>query len=246
MLPDDGPKPQTVTVAQDGKPRSDWFFECDLEASSAGATIGSIVTAISDDAAGSLPSFVYSISIPTTGGRNPVSIRIAKTESGQILFVLRIVIEEFTVTFVQVSPKDGTNTKRLLRFAVDKIPLIDKIPLLDSLPQPFDQLEYYWVNGTSGFSRSEVEAFKKENLLDGEDTLLYKESTGSNTDEDTGAPVGVPDPNTIVIQSGHHFVVVQKGKVEIDHVFNATPVPAPPSPAPAPEPANLALRSAEM
>lgn len=225
MIPADGPEPQTVQPNhKDGSPQSNWFFECDLEALGTGATIGSIISAIADDAVGSLPSFVSGINIPTAGGRNPVSIKVAKTDAGQILFVLRIVIEEFTLSFIQVAPKDkNKQTKRLLRFAVDKIPLIEKIPLLDTLQQPFDQLEYYWVNGPEGFLLSEVTALNATpQLLEGEDVLLYKEATGAVTDPASGAPAAGPIPDTVVIQSGHHFVVVQKGAVAIDHIFNAT------------------------
>lgn len=139
--------------------------------------------------------------------------------------MLRIAIKGFTLTFIQVgqAPKQ---TKRMLRFSVSKIPLIEKIPLLDTLPQPFDKLEYYWVNGPQGFLRSEVEALNTE-LLDGEDTLLYKATSGPVRDLNTGAPAAGPPPDVEVIRSGHHFAVTQNGAIVIDHLFNATPKPAP-------------------
>ncbi|KAF8848465.1 hypothetical protein BDZ45DRAFT_269894 [Acephala macrosclerotiorum] len=228
----DGPKPQIVQAnPKDGSAQSDWFFECDLEASGAGATIGTVVAAISDDTVGALPSFVSGITIPTAGGRNPVSIKVAKTNNN-LMFVLRIVIEEFTLMFIQIAQKDNANPpKRLLRFAVDKIPLIEKVPLLDKLPQPFDQLEYFWVNGPQGFLLSEVDALNNLNnspqLLVGEDRLIYKDATGEVRDV-KGAPQGTPD--AVVIQPGHHFIVVHNKVVAIDHIFNATPKP-PPAPA---------------
>lgn len=231
VLPSDGPQPQTVQANPDGSPRSDWFFECDLEATGTGATIATIVEAISDDAAGALPSFVGGISIPTAGGRSPVSIKVAKTDAGLVLFVLRIAIEPVTLMFIQVASKG--KTKRMLRFSIDKIPLLDKVPLLDQLPQPFDEMEYYWVNGPEGFLESEVTALNTtQGVLEGEDALLYKASTGAVRDPKTGSPAAGPIPDTVVIQPGHHFVVIQNKSVAIDHVFNASAMPTPPLPPP--------------
>jgi hypothetical protein len=68
----------------------------------------------------------------------------------QIVFALEINIGPVSLILVQITKKKKDRPKRLLRILVDRIPLIPSIPLLGQLPQPFDFLEYMWVNQDSG------------------------------------------------------------------------------------------------
>lgn len=222
--PDD---PQPVTATQ--QEGTTWRFECDLGASGPNATVGTIISSIVDDASG-LPPFVANIPIPSAEGRSPISMQIEKTDD-MLLFAFRITIEMFTLTFIQVAnqiDKDKT-PKRLLRFAVDKIPLIGNIPLIDKLPQPFDQMEYMWMNDTGGLVQSEVEALNAQ-ILTGEDALQYKKIVADKTTDAEKA-------QNVVILPGHHFVVISNKEVVIDHVFQASNTDPVPTPAPAPTPA---------
>jgi len=193
-----------------GTTTSDWAFECDLGAKCTTATIGTVVSSIIDDASG-LPSFVRDIPIPAAAAldASPVSMKVIKAASGLLVFALRVTIDAFTLTFVQVADKDKPkSTKRLLRFAVDKIPLVHDIPLLDKLPQPFDQLDYLWVNNSGGLLQSDVEAINT--ILTGENKLLYKKATT------------VADATKVLIAPGHHFVVIHNKQVALDHIFFAS------------------------
>jgi hypothetical protein len=98
--------------------------------------------------------------------------------------------------------------------------------LLNKLPQPFDQLEYVWVNDAGGWLQSEVDAINDPNtgVLSGADTLLCKVANKPDGSKDappspSGVTPSVPDP--VVILPGHHFMVVQNGQLVIDHVFFA-------------------------
>jgi hypothetical protein len=198
--------------------QTDWTFECDLGASAPPgktATVGSVVDSIVDGAAGSLPTFVSEIPIPSAEGRSPVMIKVAKFGTGQVLFAFRITIKSFTFTFAQVGSKDPTKTKKVLRFAIDKLPLVDKVPLLGSLPQPFDQLEYLWVNDAGGILESEAAALNKL-VLSGQDSLYYRQAVGQSADKPA------PGVDKVVIVPGHHFMVIHNQEAIIDHVFAAS------------------------
>ena len=240
----EGPTFLASPPAIQGQPQSSWTFECDLGASTGEATIGTIANSILEDSAGDIPAFLANIKIPKadgTNGRSPIYLKAFKTDDNKILFVLRISIGLFTLTLLQITsvktdPKQKqAPTKRLIRFAVDKIPLIENIPLLASLPQPFDDLEYVWVNKTGGLLKSEVDAFTSANLLTGKDILRYKMSGKTDAsskdvpDPPTGSNTSRPAPNKdpVVLSEGHHFIVVHEGQVAVDHVFFASPARTP-------------------
>jgi hypothetical protein len=242
-LPEGGPTALPEVSTSD----SQWSFECDLETTGDGATIGDIVLAISPDEGKLLPPFIANITLGNAhgaGNRRAIAIDVAKQVTGHVTFVMQVALKSVTLTYLQVASKNKpVKTKRLLRFAIDKIPLLKDIPLLGELPQPFDQLEYYWVN--DGLLLSEVNALNSDPNLVGDSKLMYKESTGPERDKKTGKPTDGAPPDPVVIQSGHHFVVTRNKEVVIDHVFNATPKPATtstpapnstPTAAPAPAP----------
>ena len=245
-----GPKVITASGSTpQGAPKTTWFFECDLGASNGKATIGSIADSISEDAAGNLPSFIASIKIPEADGnqsRAPISLKATKNAQGNVLFVFRFTLDAFTFTFVQVADgKKQKPTKRLLRFAVDKIPMKENIPLLNRLPQPFDRLEYVWVNAAGGFLKSEVDALNDPEFLTGEDTLMYKNVAKTQASKDSPGSATRPPPNAdpVVLTPGHHFIVVHDGKVAIDHLFFASPAP---KPTPTPNPGALAVATTTL
>jgi hypothetical protein len=247
-LPEDGPQPQPVPPKKDGTPQADWAFECDLDAAEPGATVGTLVEALSDDLAGVLPSFVSKINIPQAGGRDPVRVRVSKMADGSLAFLLRLVIGSLSLTYLQLAHKSSTDksptTKRLLRIACDSLPTLPDIPLVGKVPQPFDALQYYWVNDAGGLLDTEVAMLNGPTLssndastgptgsplLDADEKLLYKVETGPAKDDKTGKG-GESDP-VVVIQPGHHFVVVHNGEVILDHNFVAASekTNSPPSP----------------
>jgi hypothetical protein len=96
------------------------------------------------------------------------------------------------------------------RIGVDKIPLINSIPLVQQLPQPFDKLEYVYVEDSSsdgGFTTTELGIINGE-LPSGAPQFVYKDNnSGADADD------------LVALQAGHHFIIVNKDEVVLDHVF---------------------------
>jgi hypothetical protein len=87
------------------------------------------------------------------------------------------------------------------------------IPLVGQLPQPFDSLEYLWVDDETpkpvGITRKELKAIAQQ-YPDDIPPFQVKQRTGEEKDDD------------IVLAAGHHFIVIAKSKVVLDHVFNTS------------------------
>jgi hypothetical protein len=220
-----------VEPNKDGTVGTNWRFECDLEASAPNATVKDILNSISDDVDGVLPDFIENIPIPQAGGREPVSIKVSKTASNQVLFVLRIMINSFAFSIIQASSAGASGkAKRILRFAVEAISLPQDVPLIGKPPLPFDELEYVWVNDAGGVNQSEVTALN-DSILTGEDALLYKKTNSGDSTNDgpiaqnnlsTADQANIsknknPDPTVLV--PGHHFMVARSQACVLDHVF---------------------------
>jgi len=92
---------------------------------------------------------------------------------------------------------------------------------VNKLPQPFDHLVYIWIDDpdtptgiTKGITRQMI------------DTDLGGPSAINSTLRDISIPPiqwketkNKPDPSDVVLQAGHHFIVVTNNKVVLDHVF---------------------------
>ncbi len=139
-------------------------------------------------------------------------------------------IAGFNMTFVQfkttsqgngASGKSAAGVKRILRISVDQIPLMKDIPLVGELPQPFDHLEYLWVEDDStgvdpsflGITREELDQIGKQ----------YPKNIPAIQVQDSKPPESAGTRPDLVLQAGHHFMVVIKGKVVLDHVFHMAP-----------------------
>lgn len=134
-----------------------------------------------------------------------MSLKALTTGEGSLACSLEIHVGIFDLALVQISSKEGP-TKRMFRLTANKIPLISTLPLIKELPQPFDALVYLWVLDSSekGWTSSDLEKLKVLNL---KTPILTKDvSTGK-------------DPERIFITPGHRFMVVDGGKVAVDHKF---------------------------
>ncbi|KEF54961.1 uncharacterized protein A1O9_08613 [Exophiala aquamarina CBS 119918] len=195
-----------------------WLFEAILDTPQPETTLAEIAESIVEGAAAELPSFVGDIQVKSDdAGAELMSLRVQKSGYGgvqRVVFVFNVNIATLEFTFAQVSSKIGTSnaTKRLLRVAVEKIPLLSDLPVVKELPQPFDELQYMWSQ-TAGLVRTEVEALN-QNLGEGNE-LMFKATTKSSVD-----PTSNKDP--VVFAEGHHFVVVNDGQAILDHVFKPT------------------------
>ena len=191
------------------------------------ATIGEIIDSIDGSGEGSdnIPEFIKSIEVAPadTGADSAVSFEVTKNRQGAVVFVLSVNVLGIRFTYMQFSskpptPVDGSlpsgsttatkpQTTRILRIAIDKLPLISDIPLVSQLGQPFDKMLYLYVSGDKGLLQHELDAIN-EAVTSDEDKLAFKRA------------VAKPSLKNPVINMGHHFMVIQGGDVVLDHVFD--------------------------
>ena len=247
-----------------GKP-AEWSFDA-IMGSAGGQTtkIRNILDSIDGVLSDFLPGFVLDTEIaPTDGGRPPVILslntikaEIDGSEDDYLMLQAFIEIGDLNLTFIQMSnkkndsaiPKPGQGPapptrgasaapKRILRFALSKLPLVQNIPLVGQLPQPFDDLEYVWVSypedgrlGTTGesdaartplsrgFSMQEIDAINTNLEAKKIPTIKYKK-IGSKADTLKKPAASVT--KTVVLAAGQHFIITHKGEAVVDYVFGS-------------------------
>lgn len=205
---DGNSSPGGVEVVKPDGSASRWEFKASLGTTSRNSTVGSVVNSISANAATTLPKFVSDIRLaPRSSSNDFVKLDLSGGEGNDTLFVLWLTVLQLSLTFISVSPPTGS-TKRVLRISVDEIPLISDIPAIKELPQPFDKLLYLWVDDDSeeGLGEEEVKSINAALTKRGMDInpLIYKQTAA-------GAPA---------IAAGHHFMVLDKNTVVLDHRFD--------------------------
>ncbi len=211
-------------------------FVASLSATSPGSTVASIAESIKPGAGDALPEWVGGIQVnpKTASGDAPIaelefsSVQTKNDgETGNVsVLTFWLSIDGFTLTFVQfktAGQKSGATTKpgtvkRILRISVDQIPLMNDIPLISELPQPFDHLEYLWVEDESTGVDPTLQGITRAELAQIGDQ--YPDNIPPLQVKDSKPPQSSTTPD-IVLQAGHHFLVVVKGKVILDHVFHA-------------------------
>jgi hypothetical protein len=243
---------------------AEWSFDAVMgSAGGEPTTIRRILDSIDEDLSDFLPPFVLGTEIsPTDGDRPPVilslntiSAEIDGREDNYLMLQAFINIGDLSLTFIQMSnkkndsaipkpgekPKPPTNgasarPKRILRFALAKLPLVQNIPLVGQLPQPFDDLQYLWVSypedgkpGTGefnaasnplnrGFSMQELDAINKNLEEKKIPTIKYKKTgTKNNTSKKPAASA----TKTVVLAAGQHFIITHKGDAVVDYVFGS-------------------------
>jgi hypothetical protein len=147
---------------------------------------------------------------------SPVSLKVAPAGDKAIAFTLSIHIGIIDLTLVQIAGKEAP-TKRLFRLTVDKFPLISKIPLIKELPQPFEKLVYMYVLDSQnlGWTSEDIDIVNHQFDQDTNSYILCQ----STTQKANSSPAQNSDPPKAVIVPGHHFLVVEGGKIILDHVF---------------------------
>jgi hypothetical protein len=239
-----------------------WAFEAYLRVNSPAATIASIAESIVPSSSAKIPTFVGGISVAPKNDPTNSPVKLLYTggdDKGSILMVW-LSIGVFNLTFIQYrSPAaNGATsvTKRIMRISIDQIPLLDDVPLINQLPQPFDYLTYMWVEdddpkttGTdkAGFSRALLAGavagsspaianainVNSELHFEGIPEIQFKEISQTPTNDD------------LILQAGHHFVVIANGAVVLDHVFNATAADTtPPAPLASTAESKLVMKAA--
>jgi hypothetical protein len=204
-------------------------FVASLRLSSPGATIASVAESIVPGAGDSLPAWIGDIVVNPLNATNGASYptmelewNIVKSPLGSTsVLTIWVSIAGFTFTFVQFRgpvTKAGIDvpppvTKRIIRISVEQIPLMKDIPLVGELPQPFDKLEYLWVDDETlkptGISHQELELINNNRPQD-IPCFQTKQNKVQVKDEE------------VVLAAGHHFVVSASSLIVLDHVFNTS------------------------
>lgn len=216
-----------------GTKTSQWAFEAYLHADAANADIASIAESISPGARSILPPFVGGITISLDQNLAPVKLRYSRDETGGSVLVFWLSVGPFNLTFVQFrTPGAKPTVKRLLRISVDQIPLLDHVPLVNQLPQPFDHLLYLWVDDPDqtdpnlrGFTYGMIGDSSATSSGQSVSPKINVNSELSNLSIppiQVKAKTGAKDTD-LVLQAGHHFVIVSNGKIVLDHLFVPTP-----------------------
>ena len=200
-----------------------------------------------------LPDFVKSVSFaPAVGSfggfdTSPVQLEVSEN-GGYTTFLVRIILTtSMSITFGQITPvvtpgrsttpttgastKSATDTpadaspKRILRFTMDGFPSVKSIPLIPELPQPFDRMEYVWVQDKNltkpGLTRGEITQL---NSLNPSNNQIVFNDIYANPAKSTGpAESTTPRVTTddVLITAGHHFMVVSNESVVLDYQFGS-------------------------
>ncbi|KAG4443042.1 hypothetical protein IFR05_001496 [Cadophora sp. M221] len=200
-----------------------WRFDAYLDAGSPGATVGTIADSIVSDASTSLPSFVKDIQVQPPGGSDNghlisfhAGTATKKPIAGSppdegVIFLLNVSLSTVEFSFEQLS-FPGSETKRLLRVSVGKLPLLGDLPVVKELPQPWSKLQYMWIP-VGGFTRNEVALLNEKLAIESpEHKLYFKPATRDAADENA------PNNPTVLVE-GHHFIVILDNDAVLDHVF---------------------------
>ncbi|KAK5455896.1 hypothetical protein LTS15_005214 [Exophiala xenobiotica] len=229
----------TNNIIKGGNTETTTEFIAKLRVTSPGSHIADIADSIKPGAGEQLPAWIGGIVVNpnTADGSTPtveLELKTVSPTGKPAISVLTIwlSIGGFTFTFVQYhasSSSDDQTTKagstptkapvkRLLRLTADQIPLMKDIPLVGELPQPFDQLEYLWVEDETtgedalGITNDELDTIHNQMP---QDIPRFQLKETKNKDDKSSS-----GPKPPALAAGHHFVVIVKGKVVLDHVFH--------------------------
>ncbi|KAF8535596.1 hypothetical protein BDD12DRAFT_892287 [Trichophaea hybrida] len=208
-----------------------WNFDAGLGAIDKAATIGDILTSLTNVTKKEdlgLPELVTDTPFTGKPGDDKGFLLKIKKDSAKdknaLYFTANMAIGSATLTFTQYRSLDWEATvasKRFVKAAITALPKIE-VPLVGDITQPFDEMFYMWAQDKSkknaaaagpGFTRAEVE------LLNGSlgHALVFKDDFKANDK-------GEKEKTDVVLPAGSHFVVVIKTqddprKVILDYVF---------------------------
>ena len=229
---------------------ANWSFDAKIKLDEGviSTTLGEILGDVSSDLANILPYFITSIALDITT-KDFIDLEVIKKSivgGSQMIFSIVAKVGPFEFSFFQVADNLATSSsvRRLLRFTLNKLPTLSSFPLVDKLEQPFDSMDFVWVDGD--LSRADLGAINPIFTKNGVPTIVYKDPrTTSSTDitslDTDGQAAGdnTPKGDDIVITAGCHFlIVVEQNNTPtaiLDYNFDggqATTDTPPPSPPP--------------
>ncbi|KAM5511510.1 hypothetical protein FOXYSP1_11610 [Fusarium oxysporum f. sp. phaseoli] len=198
-----------------------WDLNASLQSSSTssnGSLLGIISEFCGESVTTQLPACL--VNIPLQGDQAAIELSLGQHDDYFILVNEIHVTSTTTVMFLHMVQKRGTTQdsaravpKRVLLLSVAPIAVTSsQKPFISALTQPFDDLEFVWVqdaNKSKGLTKSEVDILNTR--LAGKHAINYKETATKSTPT---------QPNDVVLKAGCHFLVVSGGSVILDYVFD--------------------------
>jgi hypothetical protein len=225
-----GTTPTNLPVKPIDNEHDVWTFTASLSSISRDTNIGNIINTLIGK--NLIPDSIAHVPIPANGGGLAMKLAL-RGDGAYTAMSLLLDVGDISVTLVNLITSEGTvgstgtnnpsSSKTILRVSLDEIPIIPAMPLIQVLPMPFDNLLYLWLDDDS-----DKGLYDKE-LAVINDELAYL-SIAKIGHKDISK-----DPALPVIRAGHHFMVLDKGTVIVDHCFTdaeAKPPAQPPTPDP--------------
>ncbi|KAF2657052.1 hypothetical protein K491DRAFT_348351 [Lophiostoma macrostomum CBS 122681] len=155
-----------------------------------------------------------------------------QNQSSHVVFVLEVKIKSFLFTFLQMQDPSGaspsattkTKPKRFIRFSLSTFPDVPKLPVIEKLPQPFDEMDFLWIN--EDLLEDEATFINTQVLSPGSSPLHWKNNSLKVAASDNKTP-------TVALRAGCHFQLImreqQSSQCALDYVFGAKKTPPPPN-----------------
>lgn len=191
-------------------------------------------------------------SAPFDPASSPVGLEIINVpanpvegQSACLLMKLSItVVDDIRLTFIQYQRSasldkpdaDGTPrlvktpVKRVAKLSVGRLPGVSGVPVLGALAQPFDEMDFIWVNEggegekDGGLTRSELAQINRE-IFGESGGLRYKDPYITPEGKHSGGYNG----RNILLSTGSHFIIVHNHVVVLDYPFNSAHTTATPA-----------------
>ncbi|KAL8672156.1 MAG: hypothetical protein Q9168_003379, partial [Polycauliona sp. 1 TL-2023] len=200
------------------------------------------------DALADVP-FVNNLTIPAAqparGAPPPVALSISKEPGKETIFWIEIAISTdagtLSFTYVQFqkarsaardpnAPSAPTGFKRVIRVALDRLPVVPNVPVVGHIDQPVDAIDYVWVgdstvdNSTSpaGLRASEINLINS--TMTAGNQIPFK-NTQSTLQRNSPGNIDAAGSDPLVLIAGHHFMVQANGLVILDHIFGQSGTP---------------------
>ncbi|MCJ1395660.1 hypothetical protein MMC18_008546 [Xylographa bjoerkii] len=215
---------------------STWTFDANLYPSNAAGEcrLGDLLKEILGNTS-SVPDFVTSLSIPMNQLAIDLKCYRTSQKDGFLVFSIAIRVGSVYISFVQLKDETvpvtgggpGPKPLKMLRFALNRLPTIEKIPLLARIEQPFDQMDFIWLNKDA--TKAEVDLLNKQTFPP-EAQLMFQ---GTEKKIPPQQPATGPAKSSTVLTAGSHFqIIIHEGagtKVILDYNFGK---PSPSTPPP--------------
>ncbi|KAL8916682.1 MAG: hypothetical protein Q9208_008382 [Pyrenodesmia sp. 3 TL-2023] len=199
-----------------------WKFEAVLGAASPSTDAGKILDSLVPKASSVLPPFVRNIPVgAASSGDAAVKLLLHGTSAATIL-AISITIGDISLTFVNFVAASSGSKKTILRISVDELAVARNVPVIKDLPQPFDSMLYLWLDDEET-DLAKAGLFEQE-LHDVNEALADLDILPMLTKDTNKGNQALP-----ALRTGHHFMLVNRSTVVLDHTFSNADATSTPS-----------------